>query len=84
MISAARHRQRRRSTSIAESATITTSGPIRRDIESWKIGIRPHIAIAGHVGIDQARIPGRDIFVRQLQPLACGEWSVYDQDIGPT
>src|SRR5882724_7007009 len=61
----------------------TTSRPEGREIESRKSGVRTFLAEAGKIGIDQTRIPLRDIVIFELQFLARGMRCVNDEHVGP-
>ena len=83
MVAAACHRQRRRGTRISRQRQQAASRPIGRDVESRKLRVRPVVAVAGDVRIDQPRIPLRDIVIAELQFLASGMRRVDDQNVGP-
>ena len=83
MVAAACDGQCRWSTRISRQGQQAASRPIGRDIESRKLCVRPVIAIAGNVRIDQTRIPRRDIIITELEFFASGMRRVDDQNVRP-
>ena len=83
VISTARWGKRGRSTRIARQGQQTAARPVGSDIKSRKICVRTIIAITRDIGIDQAGIPGRDIFIHELETLAHRWREVDDQHVCP-
>ncbi len=83
MVATPGYRQGRRRTGISGEREQATARPVGRQVESRQIGIRSLVAIAGHVGVDQAGVPLHDILVRQVQFLARRVRSIDDQHVRP-
>ena len=83
VISAARHRECRRSTGISRQRQQSGPGPVRRDVEARKIGVRAFVAVARDVCIDDARVHLLHVFIRELQFSSRGMWRVDDDHVRP-
>ena len=83
IVTAAAHRPGRRRAGIARHRQQAAACPVRCDVEARQIGIRPVLAEAGEVGIDQTRVPTRDVIIFEVQLLARMVRRVDDEHVGP-
>src|SRR5258706_2638190 len=61
IVTAARNRPGRGRAGIARHRQQAAARPVRRDVEAWKAGVRPLLAEARDIRIDQARVPLRHV-----------------------
>src|SRR5438874_1665270 len=73
----------RRCARIAQERKQTSPRPVGREVESGKSRIRSRVAVAGDVGVDQARIELRDMVIVELEFLARRMRSVDDEHVRP-
>ena len=83
IVAAPGHRPGRRCAGIARHRQQAAARPVRRDVEARELGVRPLLAEARDIRIDQARIPLHDVVIFELQSLARGMRGVDDEHVGP-
>ena len=83
VISTPRDGQRRRGAGVARQSQEAAPRPVRGDVESGQIGVRPLVAVARHVGVDQAGIPGCDVLVLEAEALSGRMRRIDDQHVRP-
>ena len=79
IVAAASHRPGRWRARIARHRQQAAARPVGRDIEAREIGVRPVLAEAGDICIDQARIPLRHVVIFELQFFARGMRGIDDK-----
>src|SRR5258706_6553048 len=83
IVAAPSHRPGRRRARMGRHRQQAAARPVRSDIEAGQIGVRPLLAEAGDVRIDEARVQGRNVVVFELQAPARRVRRIEDEDVGP-